>query len=202
MKLRTFTKLCTTLVLVAFASMALHCDRGIEPFDPDEEPVSPNLARIYPEGSKGTAGPPGAGMPSAQPAAQLDSRQGDTRQRTAQPASSDAGDTISGVIEIGDAIDDSRPADAMLFIIARSQPTGPPLAVLRVPSASFPHSFEIGQAQVMIPTLKFAGQVRLSARLDSDGNAMTKLPGDLVGEVAIPLLPGASGVVLVLDQKL
>jgi hypothetical protein len=54
----------------------------------------------------------------------------------------------------------------------------------------------------MIPTLQFEGEIKLTARLDSDGNAMTKLPGDLVGAVAAPLVPGASGVVLVLDQKL
>ena len=90
----------------------------------------------------------------------------------------------------------------MLFIIARTRPTGPPLAVMRVPNPSFPHDFEIGQAQVMIPTLQFAGDIKLSARLDSDGNAMTKLPGDLVGEAAASLVPGTRGVVLVLDQKL
>lgn len=90
----------------------------------------------------------------------------------------------------------------MLFIIARTRPAGPPLAVLRVPTPSFPHRFEIGQAEVMIPTLVFEGEIKLSARLDSDGNAMTKLPGDLIGAVATPLAPGATNVTLRLDQKL
>jgi hypothetical protein len=60
----------------------------------------------------------------------------------------------------------------------------------------------MGQAQVMIPTLRFEGSITVTARLDSDGNAMTKLPGDLVGEVATPVAPGASGLKLVLDGKL
>lgn len=197
MKPGTSTDLPFAIVLAAFASLAIQCDRGIEPFDPNEEPVLPDLARIYPAGAKGGAGPPGAGMPSAMPAARRD-----TRPPAAQPADTGSGETISGVIEIDDALYGSRPAQGMLFIIARSQPTGPPLAVLRVPTPSFPHAFEIGQAQVMIPTLRFAGEIQLSARLDSDGNAMTKLPGDLVGETATPLVPGASGIVLVLDQKL
>jgi hypothetical protein len=54
----------------------------------------------------------------------------------------------------------------------------------------------------MIPTLRFEGSITVTARLDSDGNAMTKLPGDLVGEVATPVAPGASGLKLVLDGKL
>ena len=90
----------------------------------------------------------------------------------------------------------------MLFIIARSRPTGPPLAVLRVPNPSFPLAFAIGQAQVMIPGLQFSGEIQLSARLDSDGNAITKLPGDLVGAIQKSLVPGSSGIVLVLDRKL
>jgi hypothetical protein len=60
----------------------------------------------------------------------------------------------------------------------------------------------MGQAQVMIPTLRFEGSITVTARLDSDGNAMTKLPGDLVGAVATPVAPGASGLKLVLDGKL
>lgn len=183
------------ILLATLSAFAIHCDRGIEPFDPNEEPALPDLARIYPDGSKRAAGPPGPGMPSARPAASREN---------GQPAaeSAGAGATLSGVVEIADALYGSRPARGMLFIIARSQPTGPPLAVLRVPSPSFPHAFEIGQAQVMIPSLRFTGEVKLSARLDSDGNAMTKLPGDLVGEIANPLVPGSSGIVLLLDQKL
>ena len=96
----------------------------------------------------------------------------------------------------------NAPSNAMLFIIARTQPSGPPLAVLRVPNPSFPLAFEIGQAQVMIPSLRFEGDITLTARLDSDGNAMTKLPGDLVGEVASPVVPGTSGLTLTLDGKL
>lgn len=197
MKPETSTKLGFAILLAAFASLAIHCDRGIEPFDPNEEPVAPNLARIYPDGAKRAAGPMGGGMPSARPAARPAAAP-----PAASPAGSGSGETISGVIEIDDALNASRPAQGMLFIIARSQPTGPPLAVLRIPTPSFPHVFEIGQAQVMIPSLRFAGEIQLSARLDSDGDAMTKLPGDLTGEMANPLVPGATGIVLVLNQKL
>ena len=181
-------KLFASLSLSIVALLAVHCDRGIEPFDPNEEPVAPDLARIYPNGVARKAVPMGGGMPGGPPAP--------------APARRDVAAPISGTIELTRAFYADRPANGTLFIIARTRPTGPPLAVLRVPTPSFPHSFEIGQAQVMIPTLQFDGEIQLSARLDSDGNAMTKLPGDLIGAVATPLVPGASGVVLVLDEKL
>jgi hypothetical protein len=92
----------------------------------------------------------------------------------------------------------------MLFVIARAAGVraGPPMAVLRVPSPSFPMEFEIGPANVMIPSMRFQGDIGITARLDSDGNAMTKLPGDLEGATAESHQPGARGVVIVLDQKL
>jgi hypothetical protein len=181
-------------MLLLLASVSLHCDRGIESFDPNEEPAAPDLARIYPNGGTRKAPAMGGGMPGAAAPARRDA--------PASASASNSGATISGTIELDSGFYADRPANGMLFIIARSRPAGPPLAVLRVPNPSFPHTFELGQAQVMIPTLQFEGEIKLSARLDSDGNAMTKLPGDLVGAVAAPLVPGASGVVLVLDQKL
>lgn len=189
-------KCFVSLLSIAIAAMAIHCDRGIEPFDPNEEPVAPDLARIYPNGSARKAGPMGGGMPAAPGAA--------SRGAPAPAPTSDSSSTgtISGVIELDPQFYAARPANGMLFIIARTRPAGPPLAVLRVPTPSFPHRFEIGQAEVMIPTLVFEGEIKLSARLDSDGNAMTKLPGDLIGAVATPLAPGATNVTLRLDQKL
>jgi hypothetical protein len=92
----------------------------------------------------------------------------------------------------------------MLFIIARAAGVrgGPPMAVLRVPSPRFPMDFEIGPANVMIPSMRFEGDIGITARLDSDGNAMTKLPGDLEGATRESHRPGDTGVAIVLDQKL
>lgn len=113
-------------------------------------------------------------------------------------------ETITGHVELADSLDAARAPNATLFVIARRQGVsgGPPLAVLRIASPGFPLAFEIGQAQVMIPSMRFEGEVALSARLDSDGNAMTKSPGDLAGEISNPLLPGSRGVNLILDRKL
>lgn len=197
MKPRTASDFSCAILLVAFAALAIHCDRQIEPFDPSEEPAPPDLARIYPAAAEPAARPAGGGMPSPWAGARQDASP-----PAAQPVRPDSGATLSGIVEIDDALYAGRPVGGMLFIIARFQASGPPLAVLAVPTPSFPHTFEIGQAQVMIPTLRFAGEIQLSARLDSDGDAMTKLSGDLVGEITNPLVPGSSGVVLVLDRKL
>jgi len=194
---RNRQRLAVTLVTLALASMAIHCDRGIEPFDPNEEPATPDLARIYPNGPGRKAAPMG-GMGNGMPSGLAPAR----RNNTAPVIASDPGATISGTVELDGELYSDRPANGMLFIIARTNPAGPPLAVLRVPTPSFPHAFEIGQAQVMIPTLQFTGEVQLSARLDSDGNALTRLPGDLSGGLATPLSPGAEGALLTLDQKL
>jgi len=195
-------RICSRFGLCLWLTIsALHCDRGVEPFDASEEPRLPDLSRIFPEAAKekppgkpsgvmaGAAGPRGGAMLAA-------------GEGGAPAVVASTGQTIRGTVEIADSLYGERPAHGVLFIIARSRPAGPPLAVLRVPSARFPYSFEIGQEHVMIPSLVFEGEIRLSARLDSDGNAMTKLPGDLVGEVPTPIGPGADGVALVLDERL
>ena len=54
----------------------------------------------------------------------------------------------------------------------------------------------------MIASMPFAGAITLSARLDSDGNAMTKLPGDLAGAAASPAAPGTEGLYVILDSTI
>lgn len=193
-------RLIVAISLSTLALLTVHCDRGVEAFDPAEEPARPNLDRIYPKGAQ-KAGSPGAGMGMGAAGLPEGPARRDSPNQAAA-AEMAVGPTISGTIVIDEALYGAQPANAMLFIIARKQPTGPPLAVLRIPGPSFPLAFELSQAQVMIPTLKFEGEVKLSARLDSDGNAMTKLPGDLVGEVSTVVPVGSSGVMLLLDGKL
>ncbi len=70
-------------------------------------------------------------------------------------------------------------ANAVLFIIARAagQTAGPPAAVKRIMNPTFPMEIDLTAADSMMgqplpPTL------RIEARLDSDGDAMTKDPSD------------------------
>lgn len=196
----TTTQISRVALLLCVAAVSLHCDRGIEAFDPNEEPALPNLDLIYPKGADRQPSPVKQGMMGAGPVRRDSPTPGPAARPAAAPVASGA--TISGSVEIASDQAGNAPTNAMLFIIARTQPAGPPLAVLRVPNPSFPLAFEIGQAQVMIPSLRFEGNITLSARLDSDGNAMTKLPGDLVGEIANPVVPGTSGLTLTLGGML
>jgi hypothetical protein len=87
-------------------------------------------------------------------------------------------------------------------LIARRGEAGPPLAVKRIADASFPLEFELGPDDRMIRTLPFVGPLQLSARLDSDGNAMSRVPGDLQTGAVVEAMPGDSGVALAIDSVL
>jgi len=114
-------------------------------------------------------------------------------------ASSEA---IEGTIEIAPELAGRVARGATVFVIARTAPTGPPLAVVRVPNPTFPMPFSIGPGDRMIQAMPFAGEIRLSVRVDADGNVMSRDPGDLAGESRTPHAPGDRGVKLVVDQAL
>ncbi len=179
-------------VLAALGANA--CDRNVEPFVPGEKPVTPDLSRIFPEpqGADGTDPVQPDVRPAASPFALLPA-----------PASQDE-PAIQGIVELAPEFAQRVPDGATLFLIAyRSEATGgPPLAVRRFTAPRFPLRFEVGPEHLMIPGSAFEGELRLSARLDSDGNAMTRLPGDLHGSAAQTVSPGARDVAIVLDQRL
>ena len=170
---------------------AVGCDRGVEPFDPAERPRQPDLSRIFPEGAERSARP--AQMPAAP--------SGGPGTRGAPPVASSA-KPIQGTVTVADELSDRVPAGAVLFLIARSGASGPPLAVKRIASPRFPLDFTIGPDDRMIAAMPFAGPLRLTARVDSDGNATTRSPGDLQGAAEGEFHPGATGVALVIDESL
>ena len=57
---------------------------------------------------------------------------------------------------------------------------GPPVAVRKFASPTFPQSFSVTSANTMLKGMPFAGPFDIQVRLDQDGNAMTKSAGDLV----------------------
>jgi hypothetical protein len=167
------------------------CDRNLGPFVPGEEPRSPDLAKIFPEGSERTAP---LGMEVELPAPPGSEGRGADPSAGAPP--------IRGVVRIDETLAESVPRDAVLFLIARVGPTGPPLAVRRFGAPRFPLEFDLGPEHRMIKTLPFAGELRLTARLDRDGDAGSRTAGDLQGGAAGTFAPGATGVVVVLDEAL
>lgn len=181
--------LSALLLLLAPAALP-GCDRNVEPFDPDEQVAQPDLRHIFPPAAESSArrGGPPAAMPAA-PAAGV-------------RAGAAAGAPIRGRVELAPALRDAAPAGAVLFVIARREGGGPPLAVKRIDAPSFPVDFELTPADRMIQALPWGGPLVLTARLDRDGNATSREPGDLQGRASELVSPGAEGVQVVLDQRI
>ena len=194
------------------AVLLFGCDRNIEPYRPGEEPRAPDLARIFPKAT-GEAGDAGASMAdrAALPPSRTEGSRGPASGAMGEASAGDgaAGPATGGVqpipgrVEPAPELAGARPAGAILFVIARPQGArgGPPLAVLRIPEPEFPYAFQIGPADVMIPSMRFEGPISLTARLDEDGNAMTRGENDLSSAPAEPLTPGTVDVALVLGTQ-
>jgi cytochrome c-type biogenesis protein CcmH len=176
------------IALLGAALAFAGCDRNLEPFDPNEQPRQPDLSRIFPEGAE-RAQQAAPGLPAAP-----DSGRG------AAPLAAESGAPVHGTVQLAQQLEGKVLPGSVLFLIARRQEGGPPLAVKRIPSPRFPLDFELGPDDRMFQAMPFAGPLSLAARVDSDGNAMSRTPGDLQGEAKGPFEPGASGIVLVIDQ--
>jgi tetratricopeptide (TPR) repeat protein len=70
-----------------------------------------------------------------------------------------------------------RQRNGVIFVIARNPAGGPPVAVKRIAAGAFPVTVELSSADSMMGQ-PLPDRFRLEARLDSDGDAMTKTPND------------------------
>lgn len=110
---------------------------------------------------------------------------------------------IQGIVSVDSKLEIKVDAKAVLFIIARSANSTrrPPLAVRRVEAPVFPLSYSLGPENVMVPGVPFSGKVVISARLDKDGNPMTREPGNLTGEYKKnPVEIGSKEVDILIDH--
>lgn len=180
--------------LVLCGALALGCDRNIEPFVPGETASQPDLRKIFPPGAEeaqkqmAQAAEPGRGAPPMASAASGEEAV--------------AGPPIKGRVALAPAVAARAASNGILFIVARRGGAGPPVAVKRIESPVFPLEFELGPDDRMIQAMPFTGPLLLTARLDGDGNATTRSPGDLQGAAASPVDPGAEGVEIVLGEVL
>lgn len=85
---------------------------------------------------------------------------------------------VSGEIDM-DPGRGAAPPGAIVFVTARAvgQEGGPPLAVKRLPAA-FPLRFTLGSEDSMMGQ-ELPAELRLEARLDTDGDPLTRAAGDL-----------------------
>ncbi|HEX8410681.1 MAG TPA: tetratricopeptide repeat protein [Thermoanaerobaculia bacterium] len=85
-----------------------------------------------------------------------------------------AGPSVTVTLDLDPA---AHGKNGVLFVMARNAMGGPPVAVKRLQVAQFPVTFTLGQADSMMGQ-PFPANFRLEARLDADGNPMTKTPND------------------------
>jgi len=112
---------------------------------------------------------------------------------------------IKGVIKIHPkAADRVKPGTAIFLIVKRADasgsPTGTPLAVDKQVWQKDELAFEITERQAMIAGTQLTGDVVIIAHYDQDGDAISKQPGDILGQLRVTV--PADNVKLFLDQIL
>jgi len=115
------------------------------------------------------------------------------------------GVAVQGQVTVADSLRGKIPAGLTLFIVAKSvQSPGPPVAILRLTTGTWPVAFRLDDSQSMIPgrSLSSAGTVTIEARTSRSGQAMPQ-PGDFQGVLG-PLDPkgkeAAKPLRLVIDK--
>lgn len=103
--------------------------------------------------------------------------------RPAAPANG-SGVSLHGVIELDPAAAPQPiPAEACVYLVLRrpDEPAGPPLATRRLPAA-FPAAFEVGLGDSMLGQA-MPSEVSLDARLDADGDPLTRAAGEATAHI-------------------
>jgi tetratricopeptide (TPR) repeat protein len=91
-----------------------------------------------------------------------------------QPPAAGAANSVRVTLSLDPA---ATTRNGVLYVMARSASGGPPIAVKRLLPTSFPMTVELSSADSMMGQ-PLPASFRLEARLDSDGDAATKLPTD------------------------
>jgi cytochrome c-type biogenesis protein CcmH/NrfG len=158
-------------VSLAWVSMQMGKPKEAEAAIAEAVKVSPqNKARLEEVWRQMQGQPPSSqGMPADHPPVAP----------TPAAAPAPAGKSIQVTIDLDPAV---RSRTGVLFVIARGTSGGPPAAVKRVTPQSFPLTVELSQADSMMGQ-PLPDKVRIEARLDSDGDAMTKPATDPAGAV-------------------
>ncbi len=109
---------------------------------------------------------------------------------------------VEGVIEAGEGV--TLPASGTLFVMGRLKregAQGPLVLTRRVHPVKLPMEFSLTGADLMMQGVELPEEFALSVRLDQDGDAISRTPGDLTGEIAT-VQKGQKGVKLVLESTI
>lgn len=102
------------------------------------------------------------------------------------PPPPDPGQSISGTITLPAARKRDVAVGNTIFLIARRAGSAPGqglmLAVQRLAAGEFPMRFTLSGRDAMIPGTPFHGTVSITARVDKDGDGLTRKKGDVFGQ--------------------
>ncbi len=149
-----------------------------------------------PNAQQATKGLPPVGQGPASPSAPAPAA------ASAAPPAASSGATLEGTIVVAPALKDQvKPGDT-LFLVARAVDASGnvqrmPVAVDRAQVTSFPLAFKLSADNVMVAGTPFTGPMQLTARIDKDGEAMTREAGDVEGTVKVTV--PQKGITITLD---
>ena len=120
------------------------------------------------------------------------------------PAAGSTGGTISGTIVLAPARRADVTPNDVVYLAARRISDNPKargslIAVKRFSASSFPIEVTLGPGDMMFKNGAFEGELTLSARVDKDGDPMTRRKGDVFGSLD-RVKVGSTGVAIPLDQ--
>jgi cytochrome c-type biogenesis protein CcmH len=113
---------------------------------------------------------------------------------------------LSGELRLSPRVKTQVAPGETIFLVARGAgqgaAPGPVLAVKKLVAGTFPQRFSLDNRDAMLMTTgtPLSGEVTLMARIDKDGDAMSKSPGDVIGSLKVKAPSRA--VVLTLDTVL
>ncbi|MDL1873086.1 hypothetical protein FBR05_12945 [Deltaproteobacteria bacterium PRO3] len=88
---------------------------------------------------------------------------------------------VSGTVDLAETAKAQADPLAVLFVIARNE-RGQIAAVKKMfPPFQYPVSYSLTEIDAMIPGTELSGKLKVTARLDKDGNANPAQPGDVLG---------------------
>jgi hypothetical protein len=187
---------------------------GMPPLNEPSAPANPGDRPVHePSAGMPAAGDTG-GLPAGHPP--IGGGAGGSMGGAAAPSGAFAGSTpggefnpktvLEGVIKLDGKVKDKVATGDTVFVVARKYEegaTGPgtPLAVRKLTVDKFPLKFSMDSRDAMFAGTQLAGKVVVTVRVDKDGDAMTKNPGDVTGQ-SKPVEPPKKDVVVSLDTVL
>lgn len=158
------------------------------------------------------AQPPHAKAPAGNPHAKAPAGNPHAKAPGLLPASQGTQPSLSGFIygqlELDESVKAKVKAGSVLFVIVRrSAPKGQKGMMIAatklegITTGAFPLKYVVKQSDAMMGA-PLAGKVNVSARIDQDGDAISKQPGDIIGSADKDVMVGVNPVVIKLNKSL